>query len=54
MSIDKMRNKVQSEIIKFTQQEQHRIAVECKRNPKGFWKYVNEKYVNKNAKAKTT
>jgi len=44
-----MRNKVKSEIIKYTQQEQHTIAVECKRNPKGFWTYVN-----KNTKAKTT
>ena len=27
--------------VKLTQQEQRRISMECKRNPKKFWQYVN-------------
>ena len=37
----KIRNSVKKETIKLTQQEQHRISMECKRNPKRFWKYIH-------------
>ena len=43
----KIRNSVKKETIKLTQQEQHRISMECKRNPKRFWKYIHRKTMSK-------
>jgi len=37
-----VRNQVKRETVKLTQQEQHRISKECKKNPKKFWQYVNK------------
>jgi len=39
----KIRNTVKSVsvTVKLTQQEQRWISMECKRNPKNFWQYVN-------------
>ena len=39
----KVRNQVKRETVKLTQQEQHRISLECKRNPKKFWQYINKR-----------
>jgi len=30
-------------MVKIIQQEQQRVAVECKRNPKRFWEYINKR-----------
>ena len=38
---------MKKETIKLTQQEQHRISMECKRNPKRFWKYIHRKTMSK-------
>jgi len=32
---------VKNVTVKLTQQEQHQISMECKRNPKKIWQYVN-------------
>ena len=44
-----IRNKVKIETIKVTEQEQRRVAIDCKKNPKRFWQYINKK-----AKVKTS
>ena len=36
-------NKVKRETAKLLLREQQRISVECKKNPKLFWQYVNKK-----------
>jgi len=41
------RNKVKRETVKLVQQEQDKIARDCKSNPKRFWRYVNRKTKNK-------
>ena len=38
---------MKKETIKLTQQELHRISMECKRNPKRFWKYMHRKTMSK-------
>ena len=38
---------MKKETIKLTQQEQHRISMECKRNPKRFWKCIHRKTMSK-------
>lgn len=45
----KMRNRVKSETRKLIKLEQDNIAVDCKNNPKKFWKYIKSK-----SKTKTT
>ena len=37
------RNKVKRETVTLLQQEQHKISLESKRNPKKFWLYVNSR-----------
>ena len=37
------RNKVKRETVKLLQQEQHKISLERKTNPKKFWQYVNSR-----------
>lgn len=38
-----VRNAVKRETIKLIQQEQGKISIECKSNPKKFWQYINRK-----------
>ena len=38
-----VRNAVKRETIKLIQQEQEKISIECKSNPKKFWQYINKK-----------
>jgi len=42
-TIKKVRNRVRKITAKLFQEEQHKISLECKRNPKTFWQYVNKK-----------
>jgi len=37
------RSKVKHETVKLLQQEQHKISLESKTNPKKFWRYVNRR-----------
>jgi len=37
------RNKGKRETVKLLQQEQHKISLESKTNPKKFWRYVNRR-----------
>jgi len=41
------RNKVKSEVAKLLREEQEKISVDCKRNPKVFWQYVNKRNKSK-------
>jgi hypothetical protein len=42
-----VRNKVKSEMVKLTRQEQEDISLACKSNPKKFWRFVNRKTKSK-------
>ena len=42
-----IRNKVKSEMGKLLRQEQEKISVDCKKNPKIFWQYINKRNKSK-------
>jgi len=42
----KIRNKVRKTTVKLAQEEQYKISIECKRNPKKFWHYINRKTIS--------
>jgi len=42
-----IRNKVKSEMAKLLKQEQEKISIDCKKNPKLFWQYINRKNKSK-------
>jgi len=47
MNTKKIRNKVRKATVKLAQDEQYKISLECKRNPKKFWHYINRKTTSK-------
>ena len=47
MRSTKNRNKVRNATVKLAEEEQYKISLECKRNPKKFWHYINRKTTSK-------
>jgi len=37
-------DKIRNEMRKLQKEKQHDVALQCKQNPKAFWKYINSKW----------